>query len=49
MSKKNNYQSIVVLGGGFLGKNITSYFKKKYRRVNLIDREICDLLDLKKL
>jgi len=49
MSKKNNYQSIVVLGGGFLGKNIISYFKKKYHHVNLIDRKICDLLDLKKL
>ena len=49
MSPKNNSQSIVVLGGGFLGKNITSYFKKNYHHVKLIDRKICDLLDLKKL
>jgi len=49
MSPKNKSQSIVVLGGGFLGKNITSYFKKNYHHVKLIDRKICDLLDLKKL
>ena len=49
MNTKKNSQSIAILGGGFLSKNISLYFKKKHSHVYLIDREICDLLDVKKL
>ena len=49
MNTKKNSQSIAILGGGFLSKNISLYFKKKHSHVYLIDRKICDLLDVKKL
>jgi nucleoside-diphosphate-sugar epimerase len=47
MNPNKNTQSIVVLGAGFLSKNITSYLINNSYKVDLIDRNMCDLLDKK--
>ncbi len=45
VNRKKIRQSMVVLGGGFLGKNIVSFLEKSDYDVRMIDRNTCDFLD----